>query len=153
MDMRAFITLQGLIMAALLAWTQQWGHTYDVYKAQGDPIWPVTLALAVIYAAVLVALLSAVLGLFSQGGDVRKRRCFWRLAATLAGSSWSITALLVLLSLGTTFLKALQGSSQWHPTPWLLFLGPFWSTIVATIVSVLILVIWWLRLWDKLPDI
>ena len=146
--LRTLITVEALVVTALLVWAQLWGHTYDIYHGQGDPVWGVSLAKAGIYTAVLASLASLASAFYSllTGAVHRAFERAFEHSIVLAGFSATITVLVVLGSALTTWFKALFGWEQWHPL-WpadtdqaLLF------TLLATGVGVILLCLWY-RCW------
>ncbi|MBI2846931.1 MAG: hypothetical protein HYX82_03520 [Chloroflexi bacterium] len=131
MDVRTFVTVQALIVAALLAWAQLWSRAYDIYRAANDPIWHISLSLAGIYSAVFASLISIAIAVAALELNMY--------AVGLASFSWIIATLIVFLSAIPLVVKSFKGATQWHPL-FVKRLSSSHSTLVAVVAGMVILV-------------
>lgn len=139
------ITVQSIIVAGLLVWTQLWGHAYDVYTSYSppDPIWHISLILGILYIAILASMISIVLTfiiLVKVNG-----KWLTRFIITLSGYSWTCIAVLILISAVPLFDAAWFGDTQWHPSALVLRLNPAAGVlgfVVGSIVSLLLLLLY-----------
>jgi hypothetical protein len=144
------ITAQGLILAGLLAWSQLWMRTYDIYAAGGYSIWSVSISLAATYAAALASLVGIALAVYSLVDDSGRKWQRW--AVGFAGFSATVTFLIVIISAFTSWYKALDNWQSFGP---IFEASSGWEDVltwVATVLGAAVLMLWLFLLGPRLAD-
>ena len=136
------ITIQGIILAALLVWASFWTQTYTIYTSyhkNPDPVWPTSLVLGVIFVASFFSILGIIFAIFNLSC---KNKWLFRSTLTLWGYTWTSMIILIIFSFVPLFIKAWRGDQYWHsltiPT-WLSPQNAMWIFIGG---SLAILLLW-----------
>ena len=146
------ITVQAIIVAALLIWVQYWNHSYDVYKLynvcgapEAQPIWHISLSIAAIFTAATASLVSI---LFTLLHFVKNKDYFIRWILALSGFSISILLLIAISAAGTIWFRALVGADKWCPFDCIQPECATLVTILATAFGIGLLLVW-ILCWGK----